>query len=184
MANIDQRVFFNDLWEWFGQVAPTIEKARTLKGGGGFEQWAVIEFLRWQTAKRGPDLNYRREYTAAKGLKRRFDVAYNCPDVAPPGKDDPVMLTQWKCGNTANSVSMEIQKDIGTFSEALGTGLGTAPQPQLGSDYVEPFIIAFSPEPLISQSMWVGPAVAGTALLLQISTDATLAAYGISPKRV
>jgi hypothetical protein len=110
---------FQDLSGWLAADAGMIEKVRRLNGGGGWEQWCVIQFLRWQLDAQPPGfaLDYQRELSFQSGsIRRRFDIAYNYNNVNPT-TGHPLILTQWKTGNDGNYVSMEVTKDLETLAE-------------------------------------------------------------------
>ncbi len=141
MRQVKPADLLNDLMAWVTADAAVVEGVRRLRGGGGWEQWSVLQFLRWQIPHRGQgdDLDYHREFPVP-GIPRRFDIAYNCVtvqlDVDP---NYPVILTQWKCGNDGNGVAYEVNKDLGTLVEIKRPG---------GEQAWKPLIVVLCPEPV------------------------------------
>lgn len=104
---------YNDLTQWAAADAVALNEAVTLSKNAGWEQWCVVQFLRWQLhqANAAQGLNFEREWNAPG---RRYDISYNSlpePDV----NAFPIILTQWKA--MKDGVSYDIFKDIGTLTE-------------------------------------------------------------------
>lgn len=123
MRRITPAQGLQDLQAWMNARGSVFDTVRQLNGGGGWEQWSVIDFLTWQLAYRAQlPISYQREFRV-DGLRRAFDIAYNVPpDIdGPLTRDQPLILTQWKCLNDSNAASMGATQDIGTLTEARQT---------------------------------------------------------------
>lgn len=147
---------------WLAAEAPLIEQARGL-GAGGWEKWCIVQFLTWQinTQPQGTDLDYWRELPLRSGqIQRFFDIAYNQNAWNPQG-GFPLILSQWKAGNTGNTVSEGVFEDIGTLVEF--TSLQGA----------VPFIVALSPEPVSFPGAAASGPVNGTSVQIYVSTQQT-----------
>lgn len=113
MRKISVDNLYNDLALWASAEAVALNEAVALSKNAGWEQWCVVQFLRWQhhQASAAQGLNFQREFNAPG---RRYDIAYNSePDA--DVNNFPVLLTQWKAMKDA--VSYDIFKDIGTLTE-------------------------------------------------------------------
>jgi hypothetical protein len=149
-----------DLAQWLAQDAVAIEGVRNLNGGGGWEQWSVIQFLRWQLGNRH-NLDYQREWKSPQ-VRRSYDIVYN---VTQNDANHPIIVTQWKCGNDGNNVSMEVTKDIGTLIE-------------LGKRGVYPVLLILCAQNVNFGGVGSSGQIPGTTVRLYYSTDATWKAYG------
>ncbi|GAA2427956.1 hypothetical protein GCM10010191_46090 [Actinomadura vinacea] len=168
---------FNDFWTWINAEIQSIETARALKGGGGWEQWALIQFLLWQTARR-PTVSYQREFKV-KGLRRAFDIAYNLPSNVPITPDKPLILTQWKAKNDGNEASREAQTDLGTlqeFKQHIYTHVETVAGMKVP---ILPILVILCPEQVNFQGVQPSEKIGNSDVRLWTSTDKTLSAYGL-----
>ncbi|MBV9010530.1 MAG: hypothetical protein JO272_00535 [Pseudonocardiales bacterium] len=174
MQRITPAEGLQDLIGWMTGRGQILDFVRSLNGGGGWEQWAVIDFLRYQFPLRSQvqPLSYQRELRIP-GLKRAFDIAYNLPSGAdgPPTQQYPLILTQWKCLNDGNAASMGAQTDIGTLGEAMQ-------RIPLGYSWL-PVLVILCPQPVGFPGVQ-SQGVPGTPVMLHASSPATWQAYGIS----
>jgi hypothetical protein len=166
MKQVKPAEFLSDLVAWLTADAATVEGIRRLRGGGGWEQWSVLQFLRWQIPNRGrgDDLDYQREF-AVPNLARRFDIAFNCVTVQIDADPNyPLILSQWKCGNDGNAVAYEVNKDLGTLVEIR--------RPEGGQAWL-PLIVVLCPEDVPFAGVQKSAAIPNTNVRLHMSTDAT-----------
>ncbi|MFT7840187.1 hypothetical protein Q5530_28935 [Saccharothrix sp. BKS2] len=91
---------------YFSQAAAT-------KGGGGFENWALMTYLLYVRGING-DFYYRREYPMGN---RRVDLAINAGGLIDPSKNSPLILTEWKVNNNYNNLFYNFSLDIEKFDE-------------------------------------------------------------------
>ncbi len=176
MKRLSEEELRFDLQAWLWAEAAVIEMARGLRGGGGWEQWAVVQFLRWQDAKYQGDggVNYQREWPLQEGPKsRRFDIAYNCVAGQPaPDAEHPLIFSQWKTGYNDNTVSAEVTKDIQTLVEPLRAA--HVPAPWL------PLIVVFGPPGVTFAGSWTPEnAPPATQVRITLSTADTWKAFGL-----
>ncbi|MFD0000465.1 hypothetical protein [Nocardia sp. NPDC127526] len=104
---------YDDLLQWVAADVGAVNEALAVSKDRGWEQWCVVQFLRWQHHQRSAErgVNYQRELSIAR---RRYDIAYNCEAEADAG-EYPVLLTQWKA--MKGPVSYDMFGDIGTLTE-------------------------------------------------------------------
>ncbi|MCP2342148.1 hypothetical protein [Actinomadura rupiterrae] len=162
---ISEKELLDDLNGWYQAEAPLIDKACNLKGGG-WEQWAIVQFLFWQTAHRGAQApSYQREYIAPPFPERAFDIAYNMPKDVLVDSHHPLILTQWKALRDGNAASMGAQTDIGTLQEVRRV-LGKTVQ-------IYPMLVILSPQEVGFPGRGVvGPLSAG-GVRLYVSSSGT-----------
>lgn len=175
MKRLSEEELRFDLQAWLWAEAPAIEMVRGLRGGGGWEQWSVIQFLRWQHAKYqgAGGVNYQRELQLQGPRPRRFDIAYNCvAGQPPPDAEHPLILSQWKTGYNDNAVSAEVTKDIQTLVEPLRAA--NMPAPWL------PLIVVFGPLSVTFAGSWTPQdAPPGTQIRITLSTADTWKTYNL-----
>jgi hypothetical protein len=162
MRAITQEQLLRDLEGWLGADATAIQQARRLQGGGGWEQWCIIQFLRWQLNAQPPgiDFEYQRELSLWSGpVQRRFDIGYNYESFN--ARQAPLILTQWKAGNNGNYVSSEVTRDLGTLTEFSHF------------EGVEPLIVALCPEKVNFPGVAESGPVDGTNVRIYVSTPQT-----------
>lgn len=163
---IQPNALLNNIYQWLTAAAPSVRNANQLNGGGGYENWAVVQYLLNLTG--AGDFDYRREAPVGR---MRIDIAFNLGQVAPL---TPAILTEWKCNPSANTLSVGCTGDIEKFVDVL-EALPVA---------------AVLPLPMI---IGVGPAGAGfpgyssvpipdAGLSLYLSTATTWATKGVLDK--
>lgn len=131
MQPISYAALCQDLKAWAAQDGQAIRQAASLRGGGAWESWCVVQFLRWQlTAGNRGDLDYSRENHVND---RFFDIAYNTES------RNPLILTQWKCRLNSADISSKIHEDVGTLTE-----MNTWMQKQ--NTVWTPLLVALSPD--------------------------------------
>lgn len=99
------------LYQVLNAMASAVTRANDLKGGGGYENWTLVQFLLNLTNT--GDYDYLRE---ARFGRLRVDIAFNQANVAPR---TPAILTEWKCNPDANSLSAGCTGDIEKFVDVL-----------------------------------------------------------------
>ncbi|MEV4252967.1 hypothetical protein AB0J52_07335 [Spirillospora sp. NPDC049652] len=162
---ISENELLADLNGWYQAEAHLIDRACNLTGGG-WEQWATVQFLFWQLTHRGAQApSYKREYIAPPFPKRAFDIAYNMPTEVLVDSRHPLILTQWKALRDGNAASTGANTDIGTLQE-IGQELGkTIP--------TYPLLVILSPQDVgFKGSGVVGPLTPG-GVRLYVSSAAT-----------
>ncbi|MER5260881.1 hypothetical protein ABTZ99_02200 [Actinosynnema sp. NPDC002837] len=153
----------------FDYQYPDFAAANNLVGGGGYENWALVNFLRYLKYRYG-DFDYRREFPAQRtgGTQVRVDLAFNANSVTPA---TPLILTEWKCNPDLNALATGCTQDVQKFVDVLGF---------YGSRkfYPLPLVFGIGPD---------GPPVAngftkfgfGSGLALYASSPATWSALGL-----
>ncbi len=108
---------YNDLTQWAATDAVALNEAVALSNNAGWEQWCVVQFLRWQhhQPEAAQGVNFHREWREWNpASRRRYDIVYNSrPE--PDAGGYPVLVTQWKA--MKENVSYNLFEDIGTLSE-------------------------------------------------------------------
>lgn len=104
---------FSDLTQWAAAEAVALNEVVSFSKNGGWEQWCVVQFLRWQLhqGNAAQGLNFEREWNAPG---RRYDIAYNTANEADVN-GYPIILTQWKA--LKDGISYDVFGDIGTLTE-------------------------------------------------------------------
>jgi hypothetical protein len=92
------------LYQFLRSIAPNVRRANDFRGGGGYENWTLVQFLLAATST--ADYDYRREAPYARA---RIDIAFNENNIAMP---TPLIWTEWKCNPNANTLSVGFTGDI------------------------------------------------------------------------
>jgi hypothetical protein len=92
-------------------MAPIVKKANDLNGGGGYENWTIVQYLLNLTSM--IDYEYQREFQVDR---MRVDIAFNMTNQSP---QTPLILTEWKCNPDATKLSTGCGQDIDKFTDVL-----------------------------------------------------------------
>ncbi len=141
-------------------LAYYFSQAAVIKGGGGYENWALMTYLLYLQGLNG-DFHYKREYPMGR---RKVDLAINAGGVIDPSRDSPLILTEWKVNNNYHNLFRNISLDIEKFDEL-------APYFQ---NYPCPFVFGIGPYESGDPLFYFGRAeIPNTNLAFYYSTWAT-----------
>jgi hypothetical protein len=121
---------YDRLGQLLTATATTLRKVNNLTGGGGYENWAIVQYLVNLTST--VDYEYQRELQVDR---MRVDIAFNMVNQSPR---TPLILTEWKCNPDANGLSVGCGQDIDKFTDVLN-------RIQIGQVRPLPLVIGIGP---------------------------------------
>lgn len=157
---------FNRMLDMFNQpdLAYYFSQAANIRGGGGYENWALMTYLLFIQGLNG-DFYYQREYPMGG---RRVDLAINAGGPIDPSRNSPLILTEWKVNNNYNNLFYNFSIDIEKFDELS----------PFFEDYPCPFVFGVGPYANGDPRYYFGKyAIPHTNLAFYYSTWATWKLY-------
>lgn len=152
---------------------PDFVVANNLPGGGGYENWALVNFLLYVQYRYG-DFNCQREFFV-QGTGRtavRVDLVFNQNMITP---ETPFILTEWKCGPDHNALSTGCTEDVGKLAQVVQRYATNPP----GGVYPLPLVLGIGPDGTPPFAGFTKYGASGGPCLY-LSTRATWEAVGVA----
>ncbi|QQQ74950.1 hypothetical protein IOD16_28060 [Saccharothrix sp. 6-C] len=124
----------------FNSRYPDFQVADNLAGGGGYENWTLVNFLLYLKYRYG-DFDYQREFTVdgSEGRQTRVDLVFNWHMITPT---TPFILTEWKCNPVYSAMATGCSADVGKLARIISDYSHNPP----GRVYPLPLVFAVGPD--------------------------------------